>query len=114
MRAKWHSDDPDAFAAQVEWRSSWRRATRGGVVACGVVAGGASYLDRVPLAMDTPVFRVPLIQVTSLEYLQLVSTRPALHRLLMIFKAYEVVANIWVSIPCVLTRSSAPRSVTLP
>ena len=22
--------------------------------------GGASYLDRVPLAMDTPVYRVPL------------------------------------------------------
>ena len=39
MRAKWHSDDPDAFAAQEERRSSWRRATRGGVVACGVVAG---------------------------------------------------------------------------
>ena len=38
-RAKWHSDDPDAFAAQEERRSSWRRAKRGGVVACGVVAG---------------------------------------------------------------------------
>ena len=36
MRAKWHADDPDAFAAQEERRSSWRRAKRGGVVACGV------------------------------------------------------------------------------
>ena len=39
MRAKWQPDDPDAFAAQEERRSSWRRAKRGGVVACGVVAG---------------------------------------------------------------------------
>ena len=36
MRAKWRADDPDAFAAQEERRSSWRRAKRGGVVACGV------------------------------------------------------------------------------
>ena len=34
--AKWQADDPDAFAAQEERRSSWRRAKRGGVVACGV------------------------------------------------------------------------------
>ena len=40
MRAKWQADDPDAFAAQEERRPSWRRAERGGVVACGVVAGG--------------------------------------------------------------------------
>ena len=39
MRAKWQADDPDAFAAQEDRRSSWRRAKRGGVVACGVVAG---------------------------------------------------------------------------
>ena len=26
MRAKWQADDPDAFAAQEERRSSWRRA----------------------------------------------------------------------------------------
>ena len=39
MRAKWKADDPDALAAQEERRSSWRRALRGGVVACGVVAG---------------------------------------------------------------------------
>ena len=39
MRAKWQADDPDAFAAQEERRPSWRRAKRGGVVACGVVAG---------------------------------------------------------------------------
>ena len=30
MRAKWQADDPDAFAAQEERRSSWRRAKRGG------------------------------------------------------------------------------------
>ena len=35
-RTKWRADDLDAFAAQVERRSSWRRAKRGGVVACGV------------------------------------------------------------------------------
>ena len=34
-------------AAQSEMRAKWQ-------------AGGASYLDRVPLAMDTPVYRVPL------------------------------------------------------
>ena len=39
MRAKWQDYDLDAFAAQEERRSSWRRAKRGGVVACGVVAG---------------------------------------------------------------------------
>ena len=39
MRAEWQADDPDALAAQEERRSSWRRAKRGGVVACGVVAG---------------------------------------------------------------------------
>ena len=39
MRAKWQADDLDALAAQEERRSSWRRAKRGGVVACGVVAG---------------------------------------------------------------------------
>ena len=38
-RAEWRADDLDAFAAQEERRSSWRRAKRGGVVACGVVAG---------------------------------------------------------------------------
>ena len=41
------------------------------------------------------------IRVTSSEDLQLTSTRRALHRLLMICKAYEVVADIWVSIPCI-------------
>ena len=39
VRAKWQADDPDACAAQEERRSSWTRAKRGGVVACGVVAG---------------------------------------------------------------------------
>ena len=45
-----------------------------------------------------------VIRVTSFEDVQLTSGRPALHRLLMICKAYgtyEVVANIWVWIPCI-------------
>ena len=42
-----------------------------------------------------------VIRVTSFEDAQLTSRRPALHRLLMICKAYEVVTNIWVSIPCI-------------
>ena len=33
-----YADDRDAFAAQEERCSSWRRAKRGGVVACGFVA----------------------------------------------------------------------------
>ena len=41
-----------------------------------------------------------VIRVTSFEDLQLTSTRPAVHRLLMICKAYDVVVDIWVSIPC--------------
>ena len=50
MRAKWQADDRDAFAAQEERRSSWRRAKCCGVVACGVVAGrcelpGSSYVS---------------------------------------------------------------------
>ena len=53
MRAKWQADDPDAVAAQEERRSSWRRAKRGGVVACGVVAGSG----ELPGSMDTPVYR---------------------------------------------------------
>ena len=40
------------------------------------------------------------ILVTSSEDLQLASTRCALHRLLRICKAYDVVVDIWVSIPC--------------
>ena len=39
------------------------------------------------------------IRVTSSEDLQLASTRRALHRLLRICKAYDVVVDIWVSIP---------------
>ena len=132
--------------------------------------GVASYLERVLLVMDTPVYRVPLqfgqlmmtllyrvmvvswlsvlvvampalrlsysklehlimsgthghvflelccasdselaaavvehsvaIRVTSSEDIQLASTRRALHRLLRICKAYDVVVDIWVSIPC--------------
>ena len=44
-----------------------------------------------------------VIRVTSFEDVQLTSRRPALHRLLMIckaYEAYEVVVKIWVSIPC--------------
>ena len=40
------------------------------------------------------------IRVTSSEDLQLASTRRALHRLRRICKAYDVVVDIWVSIPC--------------
>ena len=40
------------------------------------------------------------IRVTSSEDFQLVSTRRVLHRLLRICKTYDVVVDIWVSIPC--------------
>ena len=49
-----------------------------------------------------------VIRVTSVEDLQLTSTRPALRRLLMICKPYEVVSNIWVSIPCT---AGTPRRI---
>ena len=141
----------DAFPAQEERRSSWRRAKRGGVVACGVVArrgqlpGSSSVSDGhacLPRALavrainDDPavssdgglaalimsgtdghvflelccvsdselaaavVEHSVAIRVTSSEDLQLTNTRCALHRLLRIFKAYDVVVDIWVSIPC--------------
>ena len=41
-----------------------------------------------------------VIRVTSFEDVQLTSRRPVLHRLLRICKAYDVVVDIWVSIPC--------------
>ena len=41
-----------------------------------------------------------VIRVTSSEDLQLTSTRPALYRLLMNCKAYDVVVDIWVFDPC--------------
>ena len=171
MRAEWQADDPDEFAAQEERRSSWRRAKRGGVVACGVVAGSGELLGSssvsdghacLPRALagrafnDDPavssacglaaqrsrrrcvacvetlvqqaralimsgthghvflelccasdselaaavVEHSVAIRVTSSEDLQLASTRCALHRLLRICKAYDVVVDIWVSIPC--------------
>ena len=152
-------------------RSSWRRAKRGGVVACGVVAGsgelpgsssvgdGHACLPRAlpvreinddpavssdggllaqrarrrcvacvetlvqqarALLMSGTHGRVFLvlccasdselaaavvehsvaIRVTSFENLQLTGTRPALYRLLRICTAYDVVVDIWVSIPC--------------
>ena len=40
------------------------------------------------------------IRVTSFEELQLVNTRRAQHHLLRICRAYDVVVDIWVSIPC--------------
>ena len=40
------------------------------------------------------------IRVTSPGDLQLVSTRCVLYRLLMNCKAYDVVVDVWVSIPC--------------
>ena len=171
MRAEWQADDRDAFAAQEERRSSWRRAKRGGVVACGVVArsgelpGSSSVSDEhacLPRALavrainDDPavssdgglaaqrtrrrrdacvetlvqqartlimsgtqghvflelccasdselaaavVEHSVAIRVTFSEDLQLSSTRCAMHRLLRICKAYDVVVDIWVSIPC--------------
>ena len=42
-----------------------------------------------------------VIRVTYIEDVQLTSRRLALHRQQTICKAYEVVANIWVSIPCI-------------
>ena len=171
MRANWQADDRDAFAAQEERRSSWRRAMRGGVVACGVVAGsgelpgsssvgdGHACLPRalaVRAINDDPavssdgglaaqrtrrrsvacvetlvqqaralimsgnhghvflelccasdsdlaaavVEHSVAIRVTSSEDFQLASTRCALHRLLRICIAYDVVVDTWVSIPC--------------
>ena len=45
-----------------------------------------------------------VIRVTSVEdvhlTVQLTSRRPELHRLLMVCKAYDLVVDIWVSIPC--------------
>ena len=40
------------------------------------------------------------IRVTTSEDLRLASARCALHRLLRICEAYDVVVDIWVSIPC--------------
>ena len=175
MWAKWQADVADAFVEQEERRSSWRRAKRGRVVACGVqgplVDGGGElpgagsagdghacllcapvrainddpvvtseggllaqrarrHCDtcvetlvqqaRTPTmssnhghaflelcyASDSEVAAVVVehsvvIRVTSFQDVQLTSRRPALHRLLMICKAYEVVANIWVTIACI-------------
>ena len=50
----------------------------------------------LPLVVEHSV----AIRVTSSEDLQLASTRCALHRLLRICKAHDVVVDIWVSIPC--------------
>ena len=68
MRAEWQADDPDAFAAQEERRSSWRRAKRGGVVACGVVAGSGELPGAfVPRALvvrainDDPLYRAKVV-----------------------------------------------------
>ena len=169
-----YADDRDAFAAQEERCSSWRRAKRGGVVACGVqgplvdgsgelpgagsAGDGHACLPCAPLRAinDDPVVtseggllaqrarrrcdtcveilvqqaRMPImsgihgcaflelcyasdsevaavvvehsvvIRVTSFDDVLLTCTRTVLHRLLMIRKAHEMVANIWVLIPC--------------
>ena len=81
---------------------------------------GASDSELAALVVEHSV----VIRVTSFEDVHLTSRRPLLHRLLMICKAYEakeVVASIWVWIPCiagtllgVLTRSSVLRLATLP
>ena len=57
---------------------------------------GHAFLELAAMVVEHSV----VIRVTS-EDLQLTSTRPALHRLLMICETYEVVANIWVWIPCI-------------
>ena len=73
MRAKWQADDRDAFAAHEERRSSWRRAKRGGVIACGVqgplVDGSGELPGAVPLVMDTPVYRVPQFEQLTMTLL---------------------------------------------
>ena len=90
MRAKWQADDPDAFAAQEERRSSWRRAKRGCVVACEDVAGRerATWIEfrwrwtrlftRVPLQFEqfmmTPLYRVMVVSWLSV----LAAVMPAL------------------------------------
>ena len=50
MRAKWEADDRDAFAAQEERCPSWRRAKRGGLVACGVQSPLVDGGDELPAA----------------------------------------------------------------
>ena len=58
----------------------------------------ASDSEVAAVAFDNSV----VIRVTSFEDVQLTSRRPALHRLLMIckaYEAYEVVANVWVFDP---------------
>ena len=79
-RVKWYADDIVAYAAQEEQRSSWRRAKRGGVVACGVVAGSGELPGSIP-AMDTPVYRVPW------QFEQLMMTLP-----------YRVMVVSWLSV----------------
>ena len=48
------------------------------------------------------------IRVTSFEDIQLMRTRLALHRLLIICKAYDVVVDIWVSIPTAVAVDDLP------
>ena len=181
MRAKWQADDPDAFAAQEERRSLWRRAKRGGVVAGGIWGSGGSEPSgtgfagdghaclpralavraihndpavlsdsgllaqrarcRCVACVDTLVQQARALIMSgthghvflelccasdselaaavvehsvaiqaSSEDLQLVSTRRVLHRLLRFCKAYDVVVDIWVSIPCTVGASFGLKS----
>ena len=166
MRAEWQADDPDAFAAQEERRSSWRRAKRvvwslaeswpgGELPGSSSVSDGHACLPRalavrainddsavssdwglaaqrtrrrcvacvetlvqqaralflsgthghmfleLCYASDSELAAAVVehsvaIRVTSSEDLQLASTRCALHRLLRICKACDVVVDIWV------------------
>ena len=54
---------------------------------------------RIPSCLLAVVEHSVVIRVMSFEDLQLVSTRRALHRLLRICRAYDVVVDIWVSNP---------------
>ena len=56
----------------------------------------ASDSELVALVVEHSV----AIRVMSFEDVQVASRRPSLHRLLRICKVYDVVVDIWVSIPC--------------
>ena len=119
MRAEWQADDPDASAAQEDVSSDGGLAaqrTRRRCVACVetlvqqaralIMTGthGHVFLELC-CASDSKLAAAVVehsvaIRATSSEDLQLASTRCALHRLLRICEAYDVVVDIWVSIPC--------------
>eukprot|EP00974_Lingulodinium_polyedra_P024938 2411873-Lingulodinium_polyedra.AAC.1 len=169
LRARWQADDPESFAAQEERRSSWRRAKRGGVVACGPVArsgelsgsaldgdvhaatpralparainhdaatsdGGLQALRarhrdatvetlvqqaraliltgthghvllELCCAPDSELAAAVVdhsiaVRVTAQDDMTKKSTRRALHRLVRLCQLYDIVLDVWVSIPC--------------